>query len=53
VDKKVALLAVTIGGTVGGFIPELWHANWLSAWGIITSGVGALVGLWLAWHYYG
>jgi hypothetical protein len=41
-------IALFIGSTIGGIIPELWGAGMLSYTSLILSGVGALVGLWIA-----
>lgn len=37
-----------IGGTVGGFIPDLWHAGVFSLWGVAFATIGGLGGIWLA-----
>jgi hypothetical protein len=39
---------VFIGSTIGGFVPELWGADMISYAGVLFSGIGALVGLWVA-----
>jgi hypothetical protein len=39
---------IFVGSTIGGFIPALWHASMLSGWGLLFSGVGAFIGLWIA-----
>jgi hypothetical protein len=36
-----------IGSTIGGFIPELWHAAAFSYTSVLFSGIGAFVGLWI------
>ncbi len=41
-------LGILIGSTIGGFIPALWGADMLSGAGIIASGAGAFLGLWIA-----
>ena len=42
-------LGVLIGSTIGGFIPALWGADLLSYSGRLFSGIGAFVGLWVAY----
>jgi hypothetical protein len=42
-------LGVLVGSTIGGFIPVLWGADLLSYSGLLFSGVGAFVGLWLGY----
>ena len=41
-------LAIFIGSTIGGFVPELWGGDMLSVAGVLWSGFGALAGLWVA-----
>jgi uncharacterized membrane protein YeaQ/YmgE (transglycosylase-associated protein family) len=36
-----------IGGTVGGFVPELWGASAFSLASIVFSAVGGVAGVWL------
>jgi hypothetical protein len=40
-------IAIFVGSTIGGFIPELWGGDMISYSGVLLSGVGAFVGLWL------
>jgi predicted MFS family arabinose efflux permease len=40
-------IGIFIGSTIGGLIPELWGGDMLSYSGVLLSGVGAFVGLWL------
>jgi hypothetical protein len=40
-------LGIFIGSTIGGFIPELWHAGAFSYTSVLFSGIGALAGLWV------
>ena len=48
-NKKMIWLGVFIGSTVGGFVPALWGESAISMTGIVTSAIGAFVGIWLAW----
>ena len=49
--KALYFLGATIGGTLGGLIPDLWHAGMFSGWGILLSTVGGVVGIWLTYRY--
>lgn len=49
-DKALIYIGAAIGGTIGGFVPGLWHAGVLSGWGILFEGIGGLVGIWLAYQ---
>jgi predicted MFS family arabinose efflux permease len=42
-------LGVMIGSTIGGFVPELWGADLISYSGVLLSGVGGFVGLWIGY----
>jgi uncharacterized membrane protein YeaQ/YmgE (transglycosylase-associated protein family) len=43
-------LGLFIGSTIGGLIPELWDAGLLSYASVLLSGIGALIGLWIAYR---
>ena len=40
-------LGILIGSTIGGFVPELWHADAFSYASVLFSGLGAFAGLWV------
>jgi predicted MFS family arabinose efflux permease len=40
-------IGMAVGSTVGGFVPALWGAGFLSMSGFLFSGLGALFGIWL------
>lgn len=44
--------SVLIFSTIGGYIPSLWHAGFLSFWGIIGGIVGTVIGIWIAVKLY-
>ncbi len=48
-SRSVTWVAIIVGSTIGGFIPELWDAGMLSYSSLLLSGIGALVGLWIAY----
>jgi hypothetical protein len=41
-------LFVFIGGTIGGYIPMLWGDSAFSFTSILLSGVGSILGIYLA-----
>jgi hypothetical protein len=43
-------IAIFIGSAIGGIIPELWGAGMLSYSSLLLGGIGALVGLWIAFR---
>jgi hypothetical protein len=44
--RSVIGLCVLGGSTLGGFVPDLWHAGFLSLWGVLFTAVGGVAGLW-------
>jgi predicted MFS family arabinose efflux permease len=42
-------LAILIGSTIGGLIPELWGADMISYSSVLFSGAGAFAGLWIGY----
>lgn len=48
-DKKLIWIGATVGSTLGGLLPGLWHASIFSMWGLLLSTVGGLLGIWVGW----
>jgi hypothetical protein len=42
-------IGILIGSTIGGLVPGLWGGDMFSYSGLLLSGVGAFVGLWLGY----
>jgi len=42
-------IGILIGSTIGGFVPALWGADLISYSGILFSGIGAVVGLFIGY----
>jgi hypothetical protein len=42
---------MTIGSLVGGYIPTLWGSGILSMSGILLSGIGGFVGIWVGYRF--
>lgn len=38
---------MTIGGTVGAYVPMLWGDSALSMSSVVLSGVGGILGIWI------
>lgn len=49
--KALYFLGAGVGGTIGGFIPDLWHAGAFSPWGILLSTIGGIAGIWFVYRY--
>ena len=45
--RSAIWIGIFIGSTIGGLIPELWGDDMLSYSGVLFSGIGAFVALWL------
>lgn len=48
-SKKLMMMGLLIGSLVGGYIPCLFGAGFLSMWGIVGSMVGGVLGIWIAY----
>jgi hypothetical protein len=46
-SNRIVWIGMAIGSTIGGLIPVLWGASFLSFSSIITTAVGGIAGIWL------
>jgi len=46
-SKSLIWIGMFLGSTIGGFIPSLWGAGFLSFSGIIFTAIGGFLGIWL------
>jgi len=49
-NKRMIWIGATIGSTLGGLVPNLWHAGMFSMSGIVFSTVGGVLGIWAAYQ---
>jgi len=49
-EKTFIMLGMVIGSFIGGFVPSLFGADMLSFTGLFASGIGAVLGVWLAYR---
>jgi ABC-type lipoprotein release transport system permease subunit len=47
-SKGLIYGSVLIFSTIGGYIPSLWHAGFLSFSGIMGGIIGTIIGIWVA-----
>lgn len=43
-------IGMFLGSTIGGFIPELWGASFLSLSSVLLTAVGGFIGLWIGYQ---
>lgn len=48
--KKAIYVGMTVGSTIGGCAPALWHASMFSMSAIVLSVVGGIAGIWVAYR---
>lgn len=48
-SRGLIWLGLFIGSTIGGYIPSLWGASFLSFSSVILSAVGGVIGIWLGY----
>ncbi|HEV7701986.1 MAG TPA: hypothetical protein VGO63_00880 [Candidatus Paceibacterota bacterium] len=46
-SKSLIWVFMFIGSTIGGFIPTLWGAGFLSISSVFLTAVGGILGIWL------
>jgi hypothetical protein len=45
-SKGLIYLGIFLGGTVGSYIPVLFHQGYFSILSIVCGGIGSFVGIW-------
>jgi predicted MFS family arabinose efflux permease len=45
--RSAIWIGIFVGSTIGGFVPALWGGDLVSYSGLLLSGAGAFVGLWV------
>ncbi len=48
-NKPLLYLCITVFGFIGGYIPVLFGDSGFSMLAIVTSGIGSLFGIWVAY----
>jgi len=48
--KTLIYIGLFLGSTVGAYVPTLWGGDVLSLSSIALSGVGGILGIWLAFR---
>jgi uncharacterized membrane protein YeaQ/YmgE (transglycosylase-associated protein family) len=47
--RPLIYIGLTIGSTIGSFIPTIWGAGYFSISSIVFSMFGAMIGMWLGY----
>jgi hypothetical protein len=47
--KKAIWWGMTVGGTIGGYLPSLWGDNSFSFLALILGALGSMAGIYLAY----
>jgi hypothetical protein len=48
-EKTIVMVGFVIGSTLGGFIPTLLGASFISYWGIVGSAIGGIAGIYIGY----
>jgi len=48
--RGLLMMGLLIGSLIGGYIPSLFGAGFLSIWGLVGSTIGAILGLWITYR---
>ncbi len=48
--KRLIMMGMIIGSTIGSWLPTVWGAGWLSLSSVLGSVVGGLAGIWLGYR---
>lgn len=46
-SKTLIWLGLFVGSTIGGMIPSLWGAGFLTYSSVLLTAVGGLIGIWI------
>lgn len=47
--KTLVFLAMTVGSIIGGYIPTLFGASFISLTSVLFSGIGGIFGIWIGY----
>jgi hypothetical protein len=48
-ERTLYMIALTIGGFIGGYVPALWGGSMFSLTGLFFSTLGSIAGIWLVY----
>jgi hypothetical protein len=50
-NRSLYFLGAAVGGTIGGFLPGLWHGSDFGGWAVLLSTIGGLLGIWAVYKF--
>ena len=50
-DKRIITLGMIVGSFLGSYTPMLWGDDGLSFSSVLFGGIGAFIGVWLAFKF--
>ena len=50
-DKKIVMLAMLVGSTIGGYAPTIFGASAFSLSSIFCGAIGGILGIWLSFKF--
>jgi len=51
-SKTLIYIAAFVGSLIGGYIPTLWGAGFLSISSLVFSAIGGIAGIFIALKYF-
>jgi len=48
-SRSLIWIGLFVGSTIGGFVPELWGADFFSFSSMLLSALGGLAGIWVGY----
>jgi hypothetical protein len=47
--KSIIMFGMVVGSIAGGYLPDLWGADFFSVTALLTSTLGGVLGIWVAY----
>ncbi|MFA5128217.1 MAG: hypothetical protein WC457_04445 [Patescibacteria group bacterium] len=51
-DKRVIMLGMVVGSTIGGYLPTIFGAGIFSLYSILGTVLGGVLGIWLSFKLF-
>lgn len=50
-SKTMIMIGMVVGSIIGGYLPILFGASFLSLWSLLGSAAGGLLGIWITYKW--